>query len=155
MKNNKMKKALIVFILPIFLSAQADFDVVKDSKWLTDYENALKEAKKEDKNVLVYFTGSDWCPPCKMLKTDLFDSAEFKALSEDYVLLYVDMPRNKDLLSPEQMTHNKQVMAKYNKKGVFPLLKIVNAKGNALDEYTGYRMNGEIQYHLELLNKYK
>ena len=149
-----MKKVLILFLLPIFLSAQADFYAVKDSKWLTDYENALKEAKKEDKNVLVYFTGSDWCPPCKMLKTDLFDSEEFKALSEDYVLLYVDIPRNKDLLTPEQMAHNKEVMVKYNKKGVFPLLKIVNAKGSALDEYSGYSMNGEIQYHLELLNRY-
>lgn len=150
-----MKKALILFILPIFLSAQADFEVVKDSKWLTDYDKAMKVAEKESKNVLVYFTGSDWCPPCKMLKTDLFDSAEFKALSEEYVLLYVDMPRNRDLLSTEQMAHNKEVMGKYNKKGVFPLLKIVNAKGNALDEYSGYSMNGEIQYHLELLNRYK
>ena len=150
-----MKKVFILFLLPIFLNAQAEFEVVKDSKWLTDYDKALNEAKKESKNVLVYFTGSDWCPPCKMLKTDLFDSAEFKALSEEYVLLYVDMPRNRDLLSPVQMAHNKEVMGEYNKKGVFPLLKIVNAKGNAMDEYSGYNMNGEIQYHLELLNKYK
>jgi len=141
--------------MPLFLSAQADFGVVEDSKWLTDYDKALKAATKENKNVLVYFTGSDWCPPCKMLKTDLFDSVEFKAISEDYVLLYVDVPRNRDLLAPEQFAHNKEVMMKYNKKGVFPLLKIVNGKGNALDEYSGYSMNGEIQYHLELLNKYK
>ncbi len=150
-----MKKALFLFLLPIFLSAQADFDSVKDTKWLTDYDKAMKVAEKESKNVLLYFTGSDWCPPCKMLKTDLFDSAEFKALSEKYVLLYVDMPRNRDLLSTEQMAHNKEVMGKFNKKGVFPLLKILNTKGNALDEYSGYSMNGEIQYHLELLNRYK
>lgn len=150
-----MKKALILFLLPMVLCAQADFEVVKDSKWLTDYDKAMKVAEKESKNVLLYFTGSDWCPPCKMLKTDLFDSVEFKALSEEYVLLYVDMPRNRDLLSTEQMAHNKEVMGKFNKKGVFPLLKILNTKGNALDEYSGYSMNGEIQYHLELLNRYK
>ena len=150
-----MKKAFIVFLMPLLLSAQADFDVVEDSKWLTDYDKALKEATKESKNVLVYFTGSDWCPPCKMLKTDLFDSVEFKAIAQDYVLLYVDVPRNRDLLAPDQMAHNKEVMGKYNKKGVFPLLKIINGKGNALDEYSGYSMNGEIQYHLELLYKYK
>ena len=150
-----MKKAFILFLLPIFLNAQAEIEIVKDSKWLTDYDKALNEAKKESKNVLVYFTGSDWCPPCKMLKTDLFESVEFKELSEEYVLLYIDMPRNRDLLSPEQMAHNKEVMGKYNKKGVFPLLKIINAKGNALDEYSGYSMNGEIQYHLKLLKKYK
>ena len=141
--------------MPIFFNAMADTDVITDSLWLTDYEKALKLAKKENKNVLVYFTGSDWCPPCKKLKTDLFDSPEFKEFSEAYVLLYVDMPRNKDLLSQKQMQHNKDLLKKYNKKGVFPLLKIVNGKGNALDEYSGYSMNGEIRYHLDLLNKYK
>ena len=150
-----MKKVLLLLLLPLFLSAQADLNVVEDSKWLTDYDKALKVAKKDSKNVLVYFTGSDWCPPCKMLKTDLFDSAAFKDISDDYVLLYVDVPRNRDLLTPEQFAHNKEVMGKYNKKGVFPLLKIVNSKGNALDEYSGYSMNGEVQYHLDLLNKYK
>ncbi|MGB5668699.1 MAG: thioredoxin family protein [Maribacter sp.] len=150
-----MKRLLFLFLLPIFLSAQADISVVKDSKWLTDFDKALSQAKKIDKNVLVYFTGSDWCSPCKMLKKDLFDSVEFDELSNDYVLLYVDIPRNSDLLTPKQMQHNKEILGKYNKKGVFPLLKIVNSKGNELDEYSGYSMNGEISYHLALLNKYK
>ncbi|MBD0777671.1 thioredoxin family protein [Maribacter sp. ANRC-HE7] len=150
-----MKSLLFLFLVPLFLTTEMHTDMDKDTKWLTDFEKALKVAKKDHKNVLVYFTGSDWCPPCKMLKTDLFDSAEFKALSKDYVLLYVDMPRNRDLLSPEQREHNKDLLKKYNKKGVFPLLKIVNAKGNALDEYSGYSMNGEIRYHLDLLNRYK
>lgn len=150
-----MKRLLFLFLLPIFLSAQADISVVKDSKWLTDFDKALSQAKKIDKNVLVYFTGSDWCSPCKMLKKDLFDSVEFDELSNEYVLLYVDIPRNSDLLTPKQMQHNKEILGKYNKKGVFPLLKIVNSKGNELDEYSGYSMNGEISYHLALLNKYK
>lgn len=150
-----MKSLLFLFLVPLFLTTEMHTDMDKDTKWLTDFEKALKVAKKDHKNVLVYFTGSDWCPPCKMLKTDLFDSAEFKALSKDYVLLYIDMPRNRDLLSPEQRQHNKDLLKKYNKKGVFPLLKIVNAKGKALDEYSGYSMNGEIRYHLDLLNRYK
>lgn len=150
-----MKSLLFLFLVPLFLTTEMHTDMDKDTKWLTDFEKALKVAKKDHKNVLVYFTGSDWCPPCKMLKTDLFDSAEFNALSKDYVLLYVDMPRNRDLLSPEQRQHNKDLLKKYNKKGVFPLLKIVNAKGKALDEYSGYSMNGEIRYHLDLLNRYK
>ncbi len=148
-----MKSLLFLFLIPLFLTTEIHTD--KDAEWLTDFEKALEIAKKDHKNILVYFTGSDWCPPCKMLKTDLFDSAEFKALSENYVLLYVDMPRNKDLLTPEQRNHNKELLKKYNKKGVFPLLKIVDAKGKALDEYSGYSMNGEIRYHIDLLDKYK
>jgi thioredoxin-related protein len=150
-----MKGILLLFLVPLFFITQTDEEVIKDSNWLTDYEKAIKLAKKENKNVLVYFTGSDWCPPCKKLKTDLFDSNQFTELSTDYVLLYVDMPRNRDLLTPVQMRHNKDLLRKYNKKGVFPLLTIVNEKGDVLDEYSGYSMNGEIRYHIELLNKYK
>ncbi|EAR00287.1 thioredoxin family protein [Maribacter sp. HTCC2170] len=150
-----MKKVLILFILPIFLNAQADFEVVNEPHWLTDYDKALKVAKKDKKNILLYFTGSDWCPPCKMLKTDLFDTDEFKSISKDYVLLYIDIPRNKDLLSSSQLKHNKELVKKFNKKSVFPLLNITDAKGKSLDKYSGYSMNGEIKYHLRLLNKYK
>ena len=150
-----MKSILFLFLAPLLFSVQIEAEVNKDTTWLTDYEKAIKLANKENKNVLVYFTGSDWCPPCIKLKTDLFDSKAFTELSTDYVLLYVDMPRNRDLLTPGQMQHNKDLLKKYNKKGVFPLLTIVNEKGNVLDEYSGYSMNGEIRYHIELLNKYK
>ena len=150
-----MKSIFFLILVPLFFNAQIHTDVERESKWLTDFDKALKLAKKEEKNVMVYFTGSDWCPPCKKLKTDLFDSEAFKELSDNYILLYVDIPRNKDLLTPGQIQHNNTLFKKYNKKGVFPLIKIVNAKGNELDEYSGYSMNGEISYHLNLLNKYK
>ena len=150
-----MKSIFFLILVPLFFNAQIHTDVERETKWLTDFDKALKLATKEEKNVMVYFTGSDWCPPCKKLKTDLFDSEAFNELSDDYILLYVDMPRNKDLLTPGQIQHNNTLFKKYNKQGVFPLIKIVNAKGNELDEYSGYSMNGEISYHLNLLNKYK
>ncbi len=150
-----MKKLLLLLLLPLFLSAQAPIEVSNDTKWEYNLEKALKLAKKNDKNILIYFTGSDWCPPCKMLKKDFFETTQFTEVSKNYVTLYVDMPRNQDLLSAEQMKHNKAVVATYNKKGVFPLLKIINNKGKALDEYSGYAMNGDVRYHVQLLEKNK
>ena len=147
-----MKKTLLLLILPLFLNAQADLEIVKGNKWLKDYDQAIKIAKKEKKNVLVYFTGSDWCPPCKMLKKDLFQSDEFAQLSKSYVLLYVDIPKNIDIISADQMKHNKDLLSKFNKRGVFPLLKVVSPQGKELDEYSGYSMNGEVSYHLKMLN---
>jgi thioredoxin-related protein len=135
--------------------AQAEKEVVSNSQWLTNYDTALKDAEKNDKNIMVYFTGSDWCPPCKMLKKDLFDSAEFLALSDKYTLLYIDIPMNKDILTPEQLQHNKDLSSKLNKKGSVPLLKILDKKGKELEHYAGYSMNGETSYHLELLKKYQ
>lgn len=121
--------------------------------WKTNYEDALNTAKKHDKNILVYFTGSDWCGPCKMLKSDLFATEEFELLSKNYTLLYIDIPRNEDLLSAEQMAHNRDVFKKLNKKGVFPLFLALNNKGKILDRHSGYSMNGDVSYHLNFLKK--
>ncbi len=142
-------------MLPVFIIAQAEKSVVMESAWLTDYDTALAKAEKEDKNILVYFTGSDWCPPCKMLKKDLFETTAFQDISNDFIMLYIDMPMNRDLISDEQLRHNKDVSSKHNRKGAVPLLTILNAKGKELDAYSGYSMNGEIRYHLDLLKKYQ
>ncbi|HDZ03868.1 thioredoxin family protein [Maribacter sp.] len=150
-----MKYFVLFLMIPFLASAQADFNSVEDSKWLTNYDSALSKAKKQHKNVLVYFTGSDWCPPCKMLKTDLFDTNEFQELSSNYILLYIDVPRNRDLLTEEQMTHNKELLTKLNKKKVFPLLKVIDDKGKELDQLSGYSMNGVIDSHIKLLEKNK
>lgn len=148
-----MKYLFILFILPLFLTAQADYSSVEDTKWLTNYDSAISKAKKQNKNILLYFTGSDWCPPCKMLKKDLFETTEFQELSNSYILLYVDVPRNKDLLSQKQIAHNTELLSKLNKKKVFPLLKVLDAKGKELDELSGYSMNGVIDSHINLLKK--
>jgi thioredoxin-related protein len=149
-----MKKLFLLFVLPLLLSAQASSEIFSKNDWQYNLEAAKKLAKKQDKNILIYFTGSDWCPPCKMLKNDLFDTSAFNEASENYILVYVDMPRNQDLLSSNQMKHNKEVVAQHNKKGVFPLLKVLNGNGKSLDEYSGYAMNGDVRYHLKLINKY-
>lgn len=124
-------------------------------EWYTDYNLALSLAKDSDKNILMYFTGSDWCAPCIQLKDDLFATSEFKNLSKNYVLVYIDIPRRDDVVSMEQKAHNKEVFKKFNKSGVFPLFLAISPSGKILDEYSGYSMNGEIGYHLDFLKRNK
>lgn len=148
-------KYVLAFLLsiPLFAAAQEDRITVADQSWHLDYETALKEARKTNKNLLVYFTGSDWCAPCKMLKKDLFETAEFKEASEDYVMLYIDIPRNKDLLSSEQLEHNKALLPRFNTRNVFPLFTVLSIKEKKLDQLSGYNMKGEIRYHLDFIRK--
>ncbi|NJB35498.1 thioredoxin family protein [Croceivirga sp. JEA036] len=149
-------KFVALFSLVVLLFTNGVAVESKDSlDWKTDYEKALKAAKKSNKNVLVYFTGSDWCTPCIQLKKDLFETRDFAEVSKNYVLLYVDYPRNRDLLTADEFEKNKKLISKYNKKGVFPLLVALSPKEKVLDEYSGYSMNGEVQYHLEFLKRNK
>ena len=151
-----MKPYLLLFLLlPIIGFSQSDKISVADINWHLNYDKALKESKEENKNILVYFTGSDWCAPCKKLKTDFFETDDFKAASEEYVLLYVDIPMNKDLLTSDQLAHNKALLPRLNKKNVFPLFTVVDPKERQLDKMSGYNMTGEIRYHLEFMEKNK
>ncbi len=151
-----MKRYLLLFLLlPLIGFSQSDQISVADISWHLNYDKALKESKKENKNILVYFTGSDWCAPCKKLKSDFFETEDFKIASEDYILLYVDIPMNKDLLTSDQLAHNKALLPRLNKKNVFPLFTIVDPKEQQLDKMSGYNMTGEIRYHLEFMEKNK
>ena len=77
--------------------------------WETDFNTAKLKAEKSNKPILMLFTGSDWCPPCKLLKKDFFNSSKFIAKADNFVLLLVDSPKNKELLTKTQETQNKQL----------------------------------------------
>lgn len=145
-------KRVIVLIFAFILVSWNSTDGVE---WHTNYDDAVNQSQQSKKNILIYFTGSDWCAPCIQLKKDLFDNGEFKRLAENYVLLYIDMPRKNDVITVEQKMHNKEVFLKFNKTGVFPLFLALSPKGRVLDEYSGYSMNGEIGYHLDFLKRNK
>ena len=150
-----MKKIIVLLLFPILLSAQGDVVTKEKTDWITNYDQAIKLAKKEKKNILMFFTGSDWCPPCIALKRDFLETSAFDVYANEYILLYIDIPRNKDLLTADQLKSNKELAAKYNKRGSVPMLKVVNKEGNELGEMSGYSMNGEIKYHTKFLEKYK
>lgn len=106
--------------------------------WLPTYKEALKTAKKEDKPVLVYFTGSDWCAPCIVLDRELFYTEKFKEFADsNLVLLEVDLPRNQDLLSDDKMSENLYLQKKFKVKS-FPTLLFLNHRGRKIAEKKGY-----------------
>ncbi len=122
-------------------------------KWLVNFEEAKHIAQVENKKILLYFTGSDWCPPCIKLKQDFFVKQDFIDISSNYTLVYIDIPRNRDLISKKQYDHNMKLLSEFNKKKVFPLMVVARANGKVLDSYSGYGMNGDFSHHLNFLKK--
>jgi thioredoxin-related protein len=58
-------------------------------KWPSDYEAALKEAKKEKKDIYL-FLGSEYCKYCDKFKEEVLSKDEvIKRLKKSYVLLYL------------------------------------------------------------------
>lgn len=99
--------------------------------WSTDVEAAIALAKKEKKAVLVEFTGSDWCPPCIMMRKNVFSKKEFvDAASKNYVLVEVDVPKK----DKELAARNTIVAEKYKIEG-FPTVLLLNGEGKEFGRF--------------------
>ena len=98
-------------------------------EWQTDIQAAREKAKSENKLVVVYFTGSDWCPWCQKLKSEALDRPEFADFARaNLVLVEADFPRYKAM---PQLQHvaNVELKKTYRVTG-YPTLVVLNANGN-------------------------
>jgi thioredoxin-related protein len=73
-----------------------------------DFEESKELAQNGSKQILMIFSGSDWCKPCIQMKQNIISDESFTAFAdESLVLLEVDFPyRRKNRLSKEQTVHN-------------------------------------------------
>lgn len=125
-----MKLIFISALLVLFTSVD----------WLDNFETAKEIAAKENKNILLNFSGSDWCAPCIKMKRDVFSTDVFKAYADQsLVLVQADFPRmKKNQLPSEQIQRNETLAEKYNPLGKFPLTLLLDANGKIIKEWDGY-----------------
>ncbi|NOT73502.1 MAG: thioredoxin family protein [Cyclobacteriaceae bacterium] len=124
-------KLIIVSILLLFFTPP---------EWLVNFELAKASAVREDKYILLNFSGSDWCGPCIKMKKEVFESEHFATVaSKNLILVRADFPRSrKNQLSKDQTKHNEDLAERYNPMGKFPLTLLLNADGTVLKEWDGY-----------------
>ncbi len=111
---------------------------VADEGWLIDFAKAKAQSAKDGKPILMEFTGSDWCPPCKALHKNVLTSDAFKKqIPAKLVLLKLDNPRNKSKQTPEEIAQYKKLSKEYKVRGV-PTIIIADAKGKEQHRQVGY-----------------
>ncbi len=115
--------------------------------WKTDYEIALSQAKKEHKTVMLYFSGSDWCKPCILLRREVFDTEAFQKYARgNLVPVELDFPRlKKNKLPKEQIQQNEALANRFNHEGSFPSVVFLDADEHVIEK-SGYRSGGAAEY---------
>ncbi len=112
--------------------------------WHTDYGTAQAKAYGENRAVLLYFTGSDWCEVCTRLRTEVLSTPEFMRFADArLVLVEVDFPRWKQLNGAQKQA-NRALANKYMVGG-YPRLILLNSKGEQIASM-GYRAGGPANY---------
>lgn len=125
--------------------------------WLTDWEAAKAKSKAENKPILIYLTGSDWCGWCKKLEKEVISQKAFMDFaSANFILMEADFPRKKEQ-SAELKKQNKALEKAYLNGG-YPTMYLLDAEGKKLSDDLGEvsgGVDGYIAKFKELLAKIK
>lgn len=139
-----MKKIILVVMLAVFsVGIQAQSRI----------ENAKKLAKENKELILLNFSGSDWCIPCIKLHKNIIETADFKKLEAENVIVYInaDFPRNKkNQLTPELKKENASLADQYNSKGIFPYTLLLNSEGKVLKSWEGLPSENALVFSKEI-----
>ncbi|WP_291151589.1 thioredoxin family protein [Flavobacterium sp. UBA7680] len=118
-----MKRILLIafFIVGAF-ATQA-----QELKWYTDVKEAITVSNKEQKPMLLFFTGSDWCGWCIRLQNEVLKTPEFKKWAADNVVLVeLDYPRAVPQ-TPELKNQNNELQQAFGIQG-FPTVFFTSAQ---------------------------
>ena len=139
-----MKKTMLGTIAAVF--AATALAATSTPQGFTDnLDEALKSAKANKRYVVAVFSGSDWCGWCKKLEKEILSTETFrKGAVGRYELVYIDNPRNTDLLSEHGKENNRKLTSKYGVRG-FPTVLVLDADGKKVAEM-GYDAGGPAKY---------
>ncbi len=140
-----MKKLLLTLLVVFVASTVAALDIYD---WSTDLDDARSTAADQDKNVFVYFAGSDWCGWCKRLHDEVLTTSRFTGyLRENFVPVLVDFPRGIEQ-SEELMMRNRLLAESMEIEG-FPTVVLVDPNGDEIGRL-GYLPGGPTNYIAEV-----
>ncbi|WP_281239599.1 thioredoxin family protein [Flavobacterium praedii] len=141
------------YLIYFFLLLMTSFGYSQN--WNTNFEDAKAKAENENKNILLVFSGSDWCGPCIKLDKVVWQSPEFQAEADkSWVIYKADFPKKKaNQLSPELTESNNKLAEKYNKSGSFPLVLLLDKKGKVIG-ITGFK-NVSAPDYIKLIHSFE
>lgn len=127
---------------------------IHSGNWFTNFDEAKAIAAKENKYILLNFSGSDWCAPCIKMKSEVFESQTFISIAEkQLILVRADFPRSKkNQLTKEQVKRNEALAEKYNPEGKFPLTLLLESNGKIIKEWDGYVYASQDRFMADLNN---
>ncbi|MFT6961705.1 MAG: protein disulfide-isomerase [Flammeovirgaceae bacterium] len=139
------KTSLLLLAFGVLFSFSANAQT-----WETNYAEAVAKAKKENKKLLLNFTGSDWCGWCHKLDGEVFSKEDFKEYAQkNLVLVKLDFPRRTQISEAEKVQNN-ALATKHGVRG-FPTILLMDANEELLLT-TGYQAGGPSSYIQHLNN---
>lgn len=126
MRNNFFVFVLIIVLL--FFAVSGNLLAQEKIKWIDNYEGGLKEAKEQEKNILILVTAPSWCYPCQWMDANTFEDEKIiDIINKNFVpIRIVDMIDGKQNPDLEEISFNG-----------FPTTIYADSSGNILFQKAG------------------
>lgn len=136
MKSKALRTILFTAVCCSFLSAA--FAAAPEG-WTEGFSDEVRaKAEKENRCVLLLFTGSDWCPACRTLKQNVLESEKFLRFAEkELIPVWIDFPRQAGQ-DPAIRKANEQLLDRLlGENAAFPTTVLLDPKGKILGKIVG------------------
>ncbi|CAA9373463.1 MAG: hypothetical protein AVDCRST_MAG64-127 [uncultured Phycisphaerae bacterium] len=118
-------------------SARAATPAGPKLEWLESFVQASKLARKQDKLILAYFAGSDWCEWCKKLDREVLQTPMFVEWAKGNVIpLMIDYP-SPDKDQPRAVAKQNEILAVNYNIAKVPTIMFLDADGEVVNR-AGY-----------------
>lgn len=147
--ESTMSRFALLFLKVFFFLAFVSFEKSDAVVWMSNYDEAARAAKDQNKPLVLFFTGSDWCVWCKKLESEALETKDFEqAAASQFVFVKIDFPQ-KGSQPAAQATQNKDLQKRFDVRG-FPTIVILTPQGQKIG-VTGYRPGGGKSYASHLM----
>lgn len=135
------------------LQVPANSPSTASDEWTSDFDAACQEAEATGKDLLLDFTGSDWCFWCHRLHEEVFAQDEFTGALERFLPVTLDFPSAVANQDADLRDQNEALKKRFDVSS-FPTVYLCDGQGRPYAR-TGYREGGAAPYveHLDDLRR--
>lgn len=134
---------------PLRLPEPAPVNQAWREEWITSFEEAKARAQKENKDILINFTGSEWCTWCIRLSQEVFSQPGFAEYAKkNYILVEADFPMG-PTGQPKAIDPQHQELADTYEFQGFPTIMLFDKQGRPFAQ-TGYQPGGPQAYNAHI-----
>ncbi|MGB3181062.1 MAG: thioredoxin family protein [Cyclobacteriaceae bacterium] len=125
--------SLIIVTVMLCLSYNTQAQIKRYSKW----EQAVKKAKTDKKDILIVLTGKQWCAPCKVLEKNILSSQTFEDYAQKHLVIFeIDIPKSHLLKKNSKIVKLHEEFSARYQTPEFPSLILVDTEGNKIVDIT-------------------
>lgn len=115
------------------------------------FSDVMDNALKENKPIVISFSGSDWCLPCMRMHKEIFDTDRFRQATTGFGFYNADFPRSKkNRLAEAVRAVNDSLAARFNPEGKFPFTVVISPGGKLIHSWEGFPDSGIESFYATL-----